>query len=289
VDALQDDDNYVRFSAAEALGETCDARAADPLIASLADSDERVRRNAAVALGQIGDKRAGEPLLAALGDSEEGARLAAVGSLGQIRVTRAVEPLVRMLRDGAIDARASAAEALGRIGDGTALESLIAALSDDGRQVVEHAAKAFDGLDWCPGDDETAAVYWLARSKGDRCVALGEPAVEPLIGELRRGSPRAAGALGRIGDPRAVRPPVAVLSSPARERFLWRAAGRALVSIYRSAGLSEVDKRAILAPRGKITERHHDVYEHHDVGGHGCHQDDARYHHDTGLGIDFPL
>ena len=68
------------------------ASAVEPLIAVLKDNDRGVRASAADALGQIGDTRAAEPLIAVLQDGDRGVRTSAVialGRLGDSRVRRA--------------------------------------------------------------------------------------------------------------------------------------------------------------------------------------------------------
>jgi len=72
IKALEDEEEYVRSSAAEALGEIGDKRAVEPLIKALEDDDKGVLYHAAYALGRIGDERAVEPLIKALGDKLKG-------------------------------------------------------------------------------------------------------------------------------------------------------------------------------------------------------------------------
>ena len=67
---LRDEDDYVNYYAAKALGKIGDARAVEPIIRALSDDDWKVRRSAAEALGKIGALRAIEPLITALDDRE---------------------------------------------------------------------------------------------------------------------------------------------------------------------------------------------------------------------------
>jgi HEAT repeats len=59
---LEDDNEGIRWTAAESLGRLEDPAAVEPLIDTLWDDDPRVRLKAAWALGQIGDPRALRPL-----------------------------------------------------------------------------------------------------------------------------------------------------------------------------------------------------------------------------------
>ena len=58
LEKLSDDNEGIRWNAAEALGRLGDLRAVDPLIETLWDDDARVRKKAAWALGMLGDPRA---------------------------------------------------------------------------------------------------------------------------------------------------------------------------------------------------------------------------------------
>jgi hypothetical protein len=59
---LDDENEGIRWTAAESLGRLQDPAAVEPLIDALWDDDARVRMKAAWALGQIGDPRALHPL-----------------------------------------------------------------------------------------------------------------------------------------------------------------------------------------------------------------------------------
>jgi hypothetical protein len=59
---LEDENEGIRWTAAESLGRLEDNAAVEPLINTLWDDDARVRMKAAWALGQIGDPRALMPL-----------------------------------------------------------------------------------------------------------------------------------------------------------------------------------------------------------------------------------
>ncbi|MFB0561167.1 MAG: HEAT repeat domain-containing protein [Candidatus Lokiarchaeia archaeon] len=55
IGALKDENKYVRWGAAGALGELGDKRAVEPLIEALEDKDRNVREKAAWALVKIGN------------------------------------------------------------------------------------------------------------------------------------------------------------------------------------------------------------------------------------------
>ncbi|WP_414625083.1 HEAT repeat domain-containing protein, partial [Calothrix sp. CCY 0018] len=95
INALQDEDSFVRSSAAEALGKIGDKAAFEPLINALQDEDLYVRRNAAEALVKIGDKAAVEPLINALQDEDSRVRWSADEALGNIDIPSRLERLLR--------------------------------------------------------------------------------------------------------------------------------------------------------------------------------------------------
>ena len=72
----------VRSEAVEAVGKIGDKRAVEPLIQALNDENKYVREGAALALAEIGDKRAVEPLIQALNDKDENVRAEAADTLG---------------------------------------------------------------------------------------------------------------------------------------------------------------------------------------------------------------
>jgi HEAT repeat protein len=115
-----------------------------------------------------------------------------------------VEDLIRQLEHSKWQAREAACQALGKLGEARAVEPLIARLYDQDTNVCWAAAEALG--------------------------EMGHPAVDLLIERLSRARvterPAACGALGRLGDARAVAPLVARLSDADRE--LREAAAEAL-------------------------------------------------------------
>jgi HEAT repeat protein len=187
IEALKDEDENVRYSAAKALRWIGDERAVEPLIEALKDEDENVRYSAAKALGLM-DSISVEPLIEALKD--EDVRGYAAYALGWIGDKRAVEPLIEALNDDDGNVRRYAAKALGRIRDSWRVEPLIEALKDEDEDVRRYAAFA---LPW---------------KRDERAV---EPLIEVLKDENEDVRDFAAKALGRIGDKRAVEPLIEAL------------------------------------------------------------------------------
>ena len=155
--ALRDDEEEVRFWAAQALGSIGPAakgaeaalratlkaktgkvrihaqfalaridpdKASTPLASlteALKDKDASLRRLAARSLCEIGPpaKAVTAALIVALQDPDEGVRETVSEALGQIGEREAVGPLIAALRDKQVLVRMSAAEALGKMGGET--------------------------------------------------------------------------------------------------------------------------------------------------------------------------
>ena len=209
--ALPDEDQDVRAAVAGALGRLGGSRAVDPLMAALEDGYAAVREAAAGALSRIG-RPAVAPLIGALKDPDGALRKGASEALVGMGAP-AIEPLVRALDDAQL--RVIAGTILGRIGDRSAVEPLIALLNEASDPVRKAAADTLDLLGWSPEHDEVGAAYWAAKGRWDRCVEVGAPAADVLIGALRHHDSvvrqLAARGLGEIGDARAVEPLIGAL------------------------------------------------------------------------------
>jgi HEAT repeat protein len=85
IQRLQDDDHYVRWAAAAALGQLGDQAAVAPLIQRLQDPDSLTRINVAVALMQLGEELGPVTLNGFLNDSDTNIRQTAVGAYSRTR------------------------------------------------------------------------------------------------------------------------------------------------------------------------------------------------------------
>ncbi len=65
-----------------------------------------------------------------------------------------------------------------------AIEPLITALADNNWRVRKKAEEALRQIGWRPAKDEAEARYWIAKREWEMCVAIGVPAIEPLITAL---------------------------------------------------------------------------------------------------------
>jgi HEAT repeat protein len=153
---------------------------------------------------------------------DEEIRLAVVEALGHTFDSRALEPLMVALNDSDFYVRNSAAEALASMGLSRrgfpVIELLIADLKD---HPLGLAQKALDIMKWQPGNDSVGATYWIATGQIHKSVAIGAPAVAPLISALQDkdwGKREAASdALMKISDPHVADIITAALKSMEKE------------------------------------------------------------------------
>jgi len=206
--ALNDENSYVRRSAAEALGKIGNSQAVDALILALNDKDSYVRRSAAEALGKIGNSQAVDALILALNDKDSYVRRSAAEALGKIGNSQAVDALILALNDENSYVRRSAAEALGKIGNSQAVDALILALNDENSYVRRSAAEALGKI----GNSQAVDALILALNDENSYV--------------RRS---AAEALGKIGNSQAVDALILALND--EDSHVRRSAAEALVKI----------------------------------------------------------
>ena len=180
----------IRGRVAEVFALSKDRAAVPALLDAVKGEYFTVRSRAALALGKMGEPRAIPYLLNLLKDPEDEVRIAACLALGLFRDPSTFDDITNVLLDDPIiDVRQAAARALGNTQLPTALPYLMEALHD--------------------------SFWWYEReyAVGDLLLAIekmGYAAVEPLIKSLqdKEGTVRkfAAILLGKIGDPRAIKP-----------------------------------------------------------------------------------
>ncbi len=181
--ALKENTGSISLSMAEAIKRFRDAHTIELAIAALKDQKFDVRYYAVEILAQIGDRSAVEPLIAAhvqedplpwkVGHAEE--------ALEKICAANIIEPLLNALKDEEPNARRIAVKLLWKTGGVRVVDPFIAALKDRSAPVRHEAVRALDSLGWKPDKDENGAYYWATKHEWDECMAIGTPAVEPLL------------------------------------------------------------------------------------------------------------
>lgn len=233
--ALKEGDAGLRDVATDALIKLGEP-AVPLLIACLNDGDPTVQERAARALGKLGDARAVEPLIASLRridvlkDPDGDVCKAAAEALGDLRDARAVQPLIGCLtgHSGAAD---SAARALARLGE-PGIQALLECVKHQDYMALKAAAEALGDL----GDpravqpliDRAGSAYSGAHDSVVQALGkLGRPALQELLRRLKQDEsgvcPDAVVALGCIGDPRALEPLLGLLRSD-NDLMRWGAA-----------------------------------------------------------------
>jgi HEAT repeat protein len=244
VKAIMDADEGVRVAAIKSLQAIGDAQAVGPLVIVLAHEQIRqratgrsslaVERACSRALDTLCDARAIEPLQAALGHDEADVRDIAVRRLARIGSPEVADSVASVLGDKDPGVRRTAARGLAEIGwqppaDLTGAQYFVALrewrrCAESGPAAIPLLLAAYDGVDaleradivdalvklhWKPEEPNAAAAhFWAAQGKWDKCVEIGQPAVEALDGILGA-APRwrdrvaAAAALATLEQPRS--------------------------------------------------------------------------------------
>ena len=180
-----------------------------------------------------------------------------------------MEALLVAFKDGDQDDRKTAASALGRIGDARAVETFVIALGD--RSARKYASDALVAI----GGPAVKPLIGGLKDRGVRKYAsealiwIGSPAVKPLTEALKGGDKDLreciARVLGQVGDPRARKVLRAARSDPdqtvrkvAREGL----AGQALVDklLCVRIGMTESELTGVLG-RPKVTRNGAGVME----------------------------
>ncbi len=221
VKALMDADEGVRVAVIKALQALGAVEAVVPLIIVLAHEQVRqkatgrsslpVERAAGQALDVLCDVKAIEPLQAALGHDDADVREIAVKRLARIGSPMIADSLVARLDDDDPIIRRAAARGLAEIGwqppaDEQGARYWVALrewrrTAECGPGAIPLLVSAFPRVDpleqsdivaalaklgWQPTEADTmAAHFWAAQGDWDKCIEIGEPAVEALEGILR--------------------------------------------------------------------------------------------------------
>ena len=247
-------DSAIPIAAAEAMGRLCrkgDTFPVRRLANQIHSQDPELRQAALLAVGQIGDSEATNDAVMAL-EQETDSRV-----------------------------WGAAVFALAQIGDEKALKTLDALFIANHPEQHKAAAAALDQFGWQPVHDRLSAWYWLAKEDldaledlgdivmaplstrlfnrdpkvcsraADIMVLLGDIAVAPLIKALDTADPylrqQSARALGEIGDPRAVKPLLALLED--REAAVVAQAFSALVNLNDADAMEALAERMIKDPQ----------------------------------------
>jgi HEAT repeat protein len=177
---------------------------------------------------KVGRDAAG-PLSGLLKHENPDVRGGAAIALGKIGRSDTVEPVIALLNDGDPDVRMKAARALADFGDSRAVRPLIAALK---RMEIPDAMRICGNEPEPEWEPAARAAWALGKLKATE-------AVDPLIASLKEGDCHfemcVAEALGRIGDPKAIAPLIALWREDGPDLGLHMFISQALAGFGRPA------------------------------------------------------
>jgi HEAT repeat protein len=231
--AETDSEPLVRAAAVSSLGNRNRSKLAQPpndesavtevFLKSMRDPDPSVRRAAALAAGSARSEAIEQELIARLSDEVHEVRTYACLSLGELKCRAAIGKLKELQAGNDKRLAASAIHALERIGELTEIEAALARLDcgepdsmDFNKIVIANERRAIPSLIALlehanPGFSAPAAQT-LGEMKAQEAfeplmeMFAGKPTDGALRGRRRVTSAQHVVALGKLGDPRAVRP-----------------------------------------------------------------------------------
>lgn len=242
------------FSGANVANAASDEQDIEILIENFSSQDADVKADSVKALVEAGEP-AVEPLIQALNSKDPEIRENAAITLGKIKDERAIKPLIKLLTDEEWEVESAATSALVEIGE-SVVEPLIEILQDENEdvflqmKVIAVLAGIKDERAIQPMIQALKEKPELQADLGYNLGLMGKPAVEPLIQLLNDDDPevrvRAAEALGRLGDDRAVGPLTDALND--RDET---------VRVFAKMGLKSIEaqkKNTLIATYGKERE-----------------------------------
>lgn len=188
---LKSEQDYIRWNAATAIGNTKSEKAVDPLIEALHDEHQTVRNHAASSLGKIGDKRAVPPLIEAFWDVERNNVGAAADALGNIGDQQAVTILVRGCEQMENCPYIQVGWALWKLGSDRAVDAFIAGLNDEKWWVQSASATALGKIKSEEGIEPLIEALKDKKENVRQAAVLAlmkiksEKAIEPLTDALK--------------------------------------------------------------------------------------------------------
>ncbi len=198
--------------------------AVDVLIKLLKDKNDFLRFNAAEMLGEIGDSRAIIYLKELLNDKNKFIRLKAAESI--VKISGNATYLVRLLDERDDQIKLRAIELIGKTRDPNAVNKLKNLLKDRNSLVRKAAAKSLEKIGWIPKEGEDLLHYLIAKEEWGK-IAMFSDAYKILMGFLDDEDENVrcnvVETLGKLRDPRCVDGLIRKLSD--ESRFVrWRAA-----------------------------------------------------------------
>lgn len=243
IDALGDEDLYIKTCAAKLLGTIGDAQAVDSLIIAMKNSDVFVLDEIINSLGKIGDKRSVIKLIDAMKDENQNIRACAARAFGKIGDSKAMALLLDGFREEMVKID-EVMEAFMKMGK-SAKDLLLDALNDKDKYIRACATRAIgklkdkgtiDNLIKCLKDEDEYVRQGAAYALGE----IGDKiAVEALIKSFEDPSQNVrvevVWALGEIGDSSAIISIINVLKNSHEDMIVRLRASDSLVKLGEQA------------------------------------------------------
>lgn len=163
------------------------------IISAFQDTESQWKiRALAETLGQLEEKRAVKLLIKTLQETDDTiTKRCLVRILGRLRDQRAI-PLLQVLLEKTNDywIKLNIIQALGQIGTEQATYILETTLQrETDFWIRTDVARVLFRLNWKPGHDDTASIYWISKGDWNKLIELGTLAVDPLFSALKERNP----------------------------------------------------------------------------------------------------
>lgn len=223
VDLRSSKDYEVRMKAAQALGNSQNHAAVEPLLNALTDPDEDVRVEVLKALGKAGDNHVASRIVGLLSDNEPKVRIEAIKALFALKSIDHIPEIFLRLNDPDWAVRNWAVKTLNRF-----IEFIIESDTDEGIEFAIGLLKA---------EEPT-----LRRKVEESLISSGTKYYSHLLETLERGVPlqkvSISYVLGKIKDDEAIFPLINIIND--RDREVRKAVIRALAEIQNHEAISSL-------------------------------------------------
>jgi HEAT repeat protein len=225
IEFLNNEDVYLRGLAASSLAWLHDKRSVQPLIIALKDQYRDVRICAAGSLGVLADSDAIEPLMETLENAKDSMeQTIVIRALGRLEDPRVLDLLITLLYDQHDSTRRTSARSLASYGDSIASDRLLKLLNIDNKETRNAAAWAL-GFRGDARAEKVLDIVWKENTSkwtkvGIACglvqIRYDRKALDFLLRVINDEPNKVwidvVFALGRIGNSKAVKPLIHILS-----------------------------------------------------------------------------
>lgn len=197
-EALEHQNDAIRLAVVRILAHSQHDYTVPFLVRALQYNQGAIRKTATRALGYLADARAIEPLLKLLNDPRSDVYECALESLESIgatlsfeeRRTRLFAPITSLIASLRVVQKDTGGETLEWMGwerDANEDAHMLQERNVYTAQLRTASINTVVRMGWKPDESTLAAEYWVMQGEWNRCIALGEPAVDVLISCMKEG------------------------------------------------------------------------------------------------------